>query len=70
MKKLFAVALAVAMLFSLAAVSFAATAGSTANEFAFARITDKGFRVFWTGKHMEGMKPLHPHTNLKLCISS
>ena len=43
MKKLFAVALAVAMLFSLAAVSFAATAGSTAPEFAFARITDEPF---------------------------
>ena len=43
MKKLFAVALAVAMLFSLAAVSFAATAGSNSPEFAFARITDEPF---------------------------
>ena len=31
---------------------------------------NKGFRVFWTGKHMEARKPLHPHTTLALCISS
>ncbi|MBQ4538512.1 MAG: hypothetical protein II995_02775 [Oscillospiraceae bacterium] len=43
MKKLFAVALAVAMLFSLAAVSFAATAGSNAPEFEFVGIGDEPF---------------------------